>query len=274
MVQSRRFRTISRRSIPPSIIVFFISATLLVGASCEDATKGGSGPSGAGDATSHVPDAGADTNDPASRSKPDADPVDTSRRRVDTRDWEDTRTPADSGSPEPDTMNDPSSGADTSTEPAEDTASRVVDTGGGRRDTGSRLANCNCNTAVQVVGYLVERGGRTLTVSGLDEVRQDDRVWANLKVKSGCRPMKVSFVSYRASGPTFETSFPLSLYKSAFGSVGGGSKTIGPVDIPNCFFRADLACGRVLTGNELNAGKRYGLRRLDQENCGSAVCGP
>lgn len=132
--------------------------------------------------------------------------------------------------------------------------------------------DCDCKSAVSLLSYDLERNGQQSQVSSLGSVQSADEVTANFTVDSGCNPIELSFAAYRASASTWSNSIPQTLDNFDTGSFGPGTHSLGPIDIPACFFQVDLVCGPVLSGTQINSGTYYGSRKLDWENGGTTAC--
>jgi len=97
--------------------------------------------------------------------------------------------------------------------------------------------------------YTVTRGADTLTVSSLDEVQQGDWVELHFVIADGCSGVDVRINSYQASGNTHETSNPQKLFDKAMGTFDAGTHALGPIQIPECFFQADVVV-MAINGNQ------------------------
>ncbi len=137
---------------------------------------------------------------------------------------------------------------------------------------GTDCAGCDCKTAVSNLSYTIDRDGQQLTVNSLSQILPGDLVTPNFDIAPGCGPIELSFASYTASGPTFASSLPQTTYEWASSYVADGSQSLAPVAIPACYYQADMVCGSVLWGDEINRGARYGDRKLDWQNGGDTSC--
>lgn len=137
---------------------------------------------------------------------------------------------------------------------------------------GTECAGCDCKTAVSNLSYTIDRDGQQLTASSLSQILPGDLVTPNFDIAPGCGPIELSFASYTASGPTFASSLPQTTYEWASSYFADGSQSLAPVAIPACYYQADMVCGSVLWGDEINRGARYGDRKLDWQNGGDTAC--
>ena len=105
-------------------------------------------------------------------------------------------------------------------------------------------ATCPSGTAqISSYSYTVTRGSATMTVARLHDVQPGDKVQANFTIADGCTGLSVLFISYMASGNTSGTANPQTKFDSARGVFDAGAHSLGPIDIPDCFFQADLKVG-------------------------------
>lgn len=207
------------------------------------------GQCGGGDAG--VSDAGADAGPSTDvGSPPDSSPVtDTSAETdADTREHDGGGTSDDTG----------------------DETSR--DTSGSNADAQPDVGDCDCESSVTLLDYDVTRNGAQRQISDLSDTEQGDDVTVNFSVDSACSSVEVSLAAYEASGSSFGTSIPQTLYDSTTGTFGPGNHSLGAVSIPACFYQVEFVCGPVLTGEEINSGKRYGSRKIDWHNAGANSC--
>jgi len=137
---------------------------------------------------------------------------------------------------------------------------------------GTECAGCDCETAVSNLSYTIDRDGQQVTVSSLSQILPGDLVTPNFDIAPGCGPIELSFASYTASGPTFASSLPQTTYEWSSSYFADGSQSLAPVAIPACYYQADMVCGAVLWGDEINRGARYADRKLDWKNGGDTSC--
>ncbi|MEA3136448.1 MAG: large repetitive protein, partial [Thermoplasmata archaeon] len=142
---------------------------------------------------------------------------------------------------------------------------------------GDSLGACaeDCDEVDEVIDdykLTIKRGSSTLSADHMSSVRQGDSVQALFKIDADCQDAPVSLASYTASGPTWPTSLPQTLYDSETGLFDAGWRQLPFVDVPTCYFQADLVIGPVLSGDQLNSGERYGDRKVDAVNGGTAAC--
>lgn len=102
------------------------------------------------------------------------------------------------------------------------------------------------------------------------DLAQGDALRLAFTLGEGCKDATISLVTYRTSGPDFSTSFPQTLHDSDTRKLGHGTHTLGPVDVPDCFFQVDLVWGEPI--HDLRPDNLYGDRKISWENGGHSRC--
>jgi hypothetical protein len=146
---------------------------------------------------------------------------------------------------------------------------------------------CKCKPYIEVKGYIVKRkvpdeatsssqgDYQKMWVDSLSQVHEGDLVKAVFKVpdKEKCRHTKLTFASYKANGNlTQSSSESRRLYDWKTKKVGPGYHGLGYIKIPDCSFRVGLACGKTLSGRDLERGTLYGHRKIAWGAGGSGDC--
>lgn len=109
----------------------------------------------------------------------------------------------------------------------------------------------NIRDRVTTYSYTVTRGGSTFTAKTLDEVQQGDSVQVQFTIADGCSDVQVALYSYTASGNTHETGWPQHLFDQALGTFNPGTYSLGPIDMPDCYFQADIVIKDSVNGGAL-----------------------
>jgi hypothetical protein len=74
-------------------------------------------------------------------------------------------------------------------------------------------------------------------------VSSGDQVTAIFTVASGCQGARVALVSHTMPDPVFVKDHVAQqkIFDSARAALAGGTHTLGPVTVPNCYFQIDFA---------------------------------
>ena len=119
--------------------------------------------------------------------------------------------------------------------------------------------------------YTLLRAGRTLEVADLTgRVQPGDRITAYVTVAPGCTAVPIGLASYQAQASVFDPTLEQTLFDSDAQSVGAGEHQL-TVDVPTCYFQADLIVGPLLQ-RVGPPSDYYRARQLDYATGGSSAC--
>jgi alpha-tubulin suppressor-like RCC1 family protein len=102
---------------------------------------------------------------------------------------------------------------------------------------------------------------------------QSQTVTSTITAKPNCN-VKVTLASYKAAGPTWNTSLPQLLVDYQTVDLAAGQTKTVSVQMPACYYQVDLVFGGVLSGNQLNSNVLYGNKKIKWANGGNTSCYP
>src|SRR5438105_12173293 len=107
------------------------------------------------------------------------------------------------------------------------------------------LPACGSDTTSVTSYYYLINGVKYYDLTG--NVTPGASVQVNFTVRSTCANASLSIVSYTAPGATFDanTASQQHVYESANGTFTGNG-TLGPIDVPNCYYQVDFVAGSVI----------------------------
>ncbi len=111
-----------------------------------------------------------------------------------------------------------------------------------------------------------------------NNVDEGDHVQVDFVIAPGCEDIRLSLVSYKAPGPTFDvnTAHLQTVHGAETGSFDAGAHTMD-VDIPSCNFQVDFVFGAVIQQlGPAGSNNFYGDqgRLIDADNGGDSTCAP
>ena len=111
----------------------------------------------------------------------------------------------------------------------------------------SSASNGNCSPSTVITAFHFTVNGVTATTLHRGTVHSGDKLEAFFTIAEGCTNVPVTLVSHTMPTATFVPTkvTQQKVFDVATGTFDGGSHTLGPINVPSCFFQVDFVYGGI-----------------------------